>query len=169
MITKIKYSLLFLVLVYASCTSYKPLYEDVAKKIQIKCNIYGDTLNTFENYYYGNNSGPSDNRVSFFLSLDEQNEIIEVVNTFKFFELPDNLVRFKWKPNEQDSIWFLGSLHSQFCTIEINGRRKSVLMSSVRNFDTEESIKFEKIVDVIYNIIEKRKDLEKFHSGMWWI
>jgi hypothetical protein len=70
MITKMKYSFLFLVLVYASCTSYKPLYENVVKKIQINCNIYGDTLNTFKNYYYGIDSEPSDNRVSFFLNLD---------------------------------------------------------------------------------------------------
>jgi hypothetical protein len=68
--------------------------------------------------------------------------------------------------NDKGMITILGDWYEQLCEIEINGTRKTVYMSNVYNFESEESIRFRKIMDVIYTIIEKRTDLKKFHKGI---
>jgi hypothetical protein len=164
-----KYSILFLIIIYVSCTSYKPLYWDVEKRIQINCNIYGDTLNTFENYYYGNNSGSDDNKATFFLSIEEQQKIINEVKKNNYFGLPDTISRLKIEPNDKESLVILENMLTQFCVLELDGKRKLIFMYNFKNMDTEESLRFEEIMNVIYNIVEKRNDLKKFHKGNWWI
>ena len=87
--------ILLLFLFVAGCASKPILFKDDAKIIKIYCNIYSDTLNTFENYYYGNNSSSDEHKIPFFLSSEEQQRIINVINENNFFELPDTIMRYK--------------------------------------------------------------------------
>ena len=58
--------------------------------------------------------------------------------------------------------------HSQFCEIVFNGKIKTVFMDSIHNFDTEESLRFDKVMKVIIEIVENREELKRFHEGIWW-
>jgi hypothetical protein len=156
-----------LILLVGGCVSKPVLFKDDEKKIKIHCNIYSDTLNTFENYYYGNNSLVDEHKVSFFLSSEEQQSIIDAVNNNNFFELPDSIYQFKYKPNDQGQTTVIVNFNDTFCKIELNGVKKSVFMSRSKNFDSEVSLRFESIINVITEIIERRKDLIEFHQGIW--
>ncbi len=161
--------IIFLLLFIAGCASQTILFSDVEKIIKLNCNIYADTLNTFENYYYGSNSETENHKVPFFLSFGEQQSIIEAVNKNNFFELPDTIIRFKYEPNEQGQITVIGSFYDTFCEIELSGRKKSVFMGRTKNFDSEEELRFQGVIKVIIEIVERREDLMKFHKGIWWL
>ncbi len=159
--------IIFLFLFITGCASQNILFSDVEKIIKINCNIYADTLNTLENYYYGSNSETEDHKVPFFLSSEEQQQIINEVIMNNFFELPDTIIRYKHEPDEQAKITVIGSFHDTFCEIELNGRKKSVFMGRIKNFDSEESLRFQAVMKVIIEIVERRKDLKEFHQGIW--
>jgi hypothetical protein len=156
-----------LILLVGGCVSKPVLFKDDEKKIKIHCNIYSDTLNTFENYYYGNNSLVDEHKVSFFLSSEEQQRIINVISENNFFELPDTIIRYKHEPNEKGEINVIFDSHDTHCEIEFEDKTKSVFMGSSHYFDSEESIRFQAIMSVITNIIERREDLKEFHQGIW--
>ena len=161
-------SIIFLLFLFvAGCVSKPILFKDDEKKIKIHCNIYSDTLNTFENYYYGSNSLVSEHKVPFFLSSEEQQIIISETNNNNFFKLPDTIIRYEHVPNKQGEIKVILDSHDTFCEIELNGVKKSVFMSRSENFDSEVSLRFESIMKVITEIIERRKDLKEFHQGIW--
>jgi len=161
-------SIIFLLFLFvAGCASTPILFKDDEKIIKIYCNIYSDTLNTFENYYYGSNSPSDEHKVPFFLSAEEQQRIIDAVDNNNFFELPDTIYQFKYELNDQKQITVSINFHDTFCEIELNGVKKSVFMSRSKNFDSEVSLQFESVMNVITAIIERRKDLKEFHQGIW--
>ena len=161
-------SIIFLLFIFVGgCVSKTILFMDDEKLIKIHCNIYSDTLNTFENYYYGSNSPFDEHWVPFFLSSEEQQRILNEAVKNNFFELPDTIIQFKYEPNEQGQIKVTINFHDTFCKIELNGKEKSVFMSRAKNYDSEVSLRFESVMNVITEIIEWRKDLEEFHKGIW--
>ena len=61
----------------------------------------------------------------------------------------------------------IGSFHDTICEIELNGRKKPVFMGPIKNFDSEESLRFHAVMKVIVEIIERIEDLKEFHQGIW--
>jgi hypothetical protein len=37
------------------------------------------------------------------------------------------------------------------------------------NFNSEESLRFQAVMNVITDIIERREDLKEYHQGIWWL
>ena len=161
-------SIIFLsFLFFSGCVSKTILFRDVEKIIKVNCNVYADTLNTFGNYYYGSNSLSDEHIVPFYLSSKEQQAIINIVIKNNYFELPDTITRYKHELNEQGQRQVIGSFHDTICEIELNGRKKPVFMGPIKNFDSEESLRFQAVMKVIVEIIERREDLKEFHQGIW--
>jgi len=115
--------IIFLLLFITGCASQTILFSDVEKIIKINCNIYADTLNTFENFYFSSKSETQEHKVPFYFNSEEQQKIIDEVNRNNFFDLPDTIIRYIHKPDEQGVVQVIVNFHSRFCEIELGGKK----------------------------------------------
>ena len=153
-------------LILTFCSGQYVQYSSVEKLIKIKCTVYSDTLNTFENIYFLNRNEKQIEKLPFYFNLEEQKIIIDAINEYRFFELPDTILRFNSKTDESGILRVEFDFYPIYCDIEFLGRKKQIYMSNTYNIETEESLRFDKIISVVYGIIEKREELKKYHKGI---
>ena len=151
-----------------SCSSKEVSINDEPKLLQIKCTIWDDTLDTFNNTYTRYTYSKT-HIVPFYFSNAEQKKIIMKINQINFFELPDSILPKRISLTEMlngDTTGYY-EFHNgeiQYCLIELEKQIKKIYYYELVPFlytDNDNYMKLISLKNIITEIISEREEIKK--------
>ena len=151
----VKIFLLFLasIIMYSSCKDSSVEPDTQFIQIDFKYN-FKDELNTFENYYQKDLVIDGVIKVSFWLTQEEQNNILQKVEETNYFALPDTILNtapVEVTPNP-----------TQYLKIKYSNEEHAVVWNYiVQEYQTEHYKKLLELANSITRIIESKPEYKK--------
>lgn len=153
----------FSVLVIVGCSSKQVQLDEEKKIIQIKCTFGEDTLDTFNNAFTRVYMDTGIYVIDFNFTIEEQQRIISEINEVSFFDLPDEL------PSKDFVPYFSGLWAGQYCYVLLNNKSKRISWIDYRSYrDSEEYKRLKSVMNIIYNIVRSRKEVEALPEQVWY-
>jgi len=158
--------ILFILIVFfiVTCSTQKVSVYEETKLIKIKCSFCENILNTFNDVYtqdvYGEVS-----TIPFYLSIEEQSEIIAQIENIDYFNLPDTLKtpHTSQFATIEDIVSYSGKCpEKQFCEIEMNGIMKKISWNGWLSYDgVNEYSQVKSLLVKINKIIQSRVEVKQ--------
>ena len=150
--TKVFLITILSILYFSSCSDkvVEPEPETQFVQIQFKYN-FNDELNTFENYLKKDLIRDGSIKIRFWLTEDEQNRIIEMVQETNFYTIPDTLLNTSNMVITPDAI--------QYLRIKNDGIENTVVWNWIPDeYRTEHYNKLRKLAKFIIELIESKPE-----------
>lgn len=152
----IKYFLIITLLPILSCNENIIQPDEQFVNILFKYNFRNE-LNTFNNTYQKDLVLDGVIKIDFWLSTDEQNQILEKANQYNFFSLPDSILA--------DAPVQITPNPGQFLRIKTDAEDHSILWNIIlEEFQSEQYVDFLKVVQLaefIRSIVESKPEYKK--------
>ena len=141
------------IIAYSSCKN--SLIEPDIQFVQIDFKYnFKDELNTFENYYQKDLVIDGVIRVNFWLTQEEQDNIIQKLEETNYFTLPDTILNTA--PVEVTPNW------TQLLKIKYGNKEHTVVWNYiVKEYQTEQYIKLLELAKYIKQVIESKPEYKK--------
>ena len=147
---------LFLLSVVILSSCYDPVVQPDNQFVQIFFKYgFRNELNTFENTYQKDLVQDGTIKITFWLTTEEQNRILQKVNEINFFSFPD-----EFGP-DSSFISLAPDPGPQKLSIKYNGRDKTVIWYYPLNYSDPDAVSLKEINNLIISIIESKPEYKK--------